>query len=276
MAFASAAAAVNADGVALTPEEIYEHVEQEGERRLSRPLLELVSTAFVAGLDIVVGIAALGVAHHLVAAETGPGLGELAGALAFGSAFVLVVVGRSELFTENFLVPLAGVRTGGRRAWWKLAELWTVSPVFNLAGGLVLAFVVTSHGVLPDGTGEALVSVAGKVDDRSALAAFLSAVAAGALITLMTWMVEGVEALGVKVFCAWLVGFLLALGLFNHVIVVTLELAMGVRYGADVGVEDVVSNFFVAAAGNMIGGIGLVTLSRFSQARGGQRRASSS
>jgi formate/nitrite transporter FocA (FNT family) len=255
----------------LTPEEIYENVEQEGERRLSRPFVELVSTAFVAGADIVIGVIALAVTHHLVAADAGESLGELAGALAFGSAFVLVVLGRSELFTENFLVPLAGVRKGGR--WGKLAELWAVSPICNLAGGLVVIFIVTSHGVLPEGTGDVLVKLTETIDDRSVLAAFLSAVAAGALITLMTWIVEGVEALGVKVFTAWLVGFLLALGVFNHVIVVTLELAMGIRYGAGVGVEDVVSNFFVAAAGNMIGGIGLVTLSRFSQATGAQRRA---
>jgi formate/nitrite transporter FocA (FNT family) len=241
------------------PEEIYRRTEEEGRRRLSRPPLELAATAFVAGLDVVFGIVALGIATH----EAGP----LAGAVAFGVAFVFVVVGRSELFTENFLVPIAGIERGNRGSWLKLAELWTFSPVLNLAGGIALVLIVTTHGVLPDGTGDALVEVAQTLDENSAAAAFFSAVAAGALITLMTWLVEGAESMMVRIVTAWTVGALLALGTLNHVIVVTLELIAGIRYGADVGYGDVAANAGIAAAGNLLGGVVFVTLTRFGQAR---------
>jgi len=61
----------------------------------------------------------------------------------------------------------------------------------------------------------------------------------------------------------------LALGSFNHVIVVTLELIFGLRFGADVGiVGDVGLNFAIAAAGNLIGGMVFVTLTRTGQAIG--------
>lgn len=255
---------------APTPEEIYERTRKEGERRLSRPFLELAATAFVAGLDVVFGVVAMAVAHHLVAARFGPELGSLAGAVAFGVAFVFIVVGRSELFTENFLVPIAGLEGGGRRAWRKLTELWTLSPVFNLAGGAILILIVSSEGVLPEGTAEPIRETALTLDERDVAAAFLSAVAAGALITLMTWLVEGTESMGIRALCAWIGGALLALGLFNHVIVVTLELFFGIRYGADVGYGDLFGNLAIAAVGNMLGGILLVTVSRFSQARAAQ------
>lgn len=255
---------------APTPEEIYERTKKEGERRLSRPFLELAATAFVAGLDVVFGIVAMAVTHHYVAVRFGTELGSLAGAVAFGVAFVFIVVGRSELFTENFLVPIAGLEGGGRAAWAKLAELWTLSPVFNLVGGAILILIVSSEGVLPEGTAEPIREIALKLDDRDVPAAFLSAVAAGALITLMTWLVEGTESMGMRALCAWIGGALLALGLFNHVIVVTLELFFGIRYGADVGYDDLFGNLAIAAVGNMVGGILLVTVSRFSQARAAQ------
>jgi formate-nitrite transporter family protein len=92
---------------------------------------------------------------------------------------------------------------------------------------------------------------------------------AGALITAMTWFVEGQRSIGIRVTVAWIAGALLALGSFNHVIVVTLELIFGIRFGAHVPWSFVLTNFLLAAAGNMIGGIGLVTLNRFTQARSG-------
>jgi formate/nitrite transporter FocA (FNT family) len=85
----------------------------------------------------------------------------------------------------------------------------------------------------------------------------------------MTWYVEGQKSVGVRVTVAWTAGAILALGSFNHVIVVTLELIFGIRFGAHVPWTFVLENFFVAAAGNMVGGIGLVTLNRFTQARSG-------
>jgi formate/nitrite transporter FocA (FNT family) len=241
---------------AREPRQLYERTREEGKRRLDRGFLELAATSFVAGVDVVFGVIALGITSHLVSARGGPELGDLAGALAFGIGFVFVVAGRSELFTENFLVPITGLERGDRRSWFKLAELWTVSPIL----------VVTTHGVLPEGTGDALNGVVEKLDENGVAAAFMSAVAGGALITLMTWIVEGVQHLVVNVICAWVVGALLALGHFNHVIVVTIEYFFGLRFGASVGWGDALSNFGIAAVGNVIGGLLFVTLTRIGQA----------
>jgi formate/nitrite transporter FocA (FNT family) len=245
---------------APTPEEIYAKTKKEGERRLSRPPLELAATAFVAGIDVVFGVVALGVVDHH--------LGHVAASVAFGVAFVFIVVGRSELFTENFLVPIAGLDHRDRGSWLKLGELWTLSPVFNIVGGFLVILVATAHGVLPDGTGESIVKVTQHLDENSFWSAFGSAVIAGALITLMTWMVEGAADMTTRIVTAWICGALLALGTFNHVIVVTLEGFMGIRYGAPYGWGDLAGNFGTALVGNMLGGILLVTLTRMAQARG--------
>jgi formate-nitrite transporter family protein len=249
------------------PEEIFERAREEGERRLNRPLLELGSTALVAGVDVVFGIVALGTASALIAHRAGTEAGHFAGSIAFGLAFVFIVVGRSELFTENFLVPITALRRG-RLSVLKLAQLWTISPVLNLVGGTALILVLSSKGVLPKGAAPALVDVAERIGEFSHWSAFLSAVAGGALITVMTWMVEGVGTVGGRIAVAWIAGVLLALGSFNHVIVVTLELIFGMRFGADVGLDDTALNFAIAAAGNMLGGLLFVTLTRTSQAVG--------
>lgn len=67
---------------------------------------------------------------------------------------------------------------------------------------------------------------------------------------------------------AWIAGALLALGSFDHVIVVTLEMIFGIRFGAPIGWIDVAHNLGIAAAGNMLGGLAFVTLTRTSQAIG--------
>src|SRR3954447_20144978 len=172
---------------ARQPEEIYRETRREGRRRLARPPLELAATALVGGFDVAVGVIAYALAKASVA---GPA-GDLVGATAFGVGFVFIVVGRSELFTENFLIPVAGLEHRKLGSWLKLGELWSVALVFNILGGVLIAVVATSHDVLPKGTSGAFIRLADHITSRPTLAAFLSAVLAGALMTVMTWFVEG-------------------------------------------------------------------------------------
>ncbi len=249
------------------PHEMFAASRDEGERRLKRSSLELTTTSLVAGFDIVFGVIALAAATAAMTPHFGPEAAHLFGSLGFGIGFIFIVVGRSELFTENFLLPVTALRRG-KLSKLKLAKLWTISPIMNIAGGTALILIASSTGVLPEGSGTALVDVAEKVGQHGHWSAFLSAVAGGALITVMTWMVEGVGTPGGRIAVAWIAGVLLALGAFNHVIVVTLELIFAMRFGGDVGLDDVALNFVIAVAGNMIGGVLFVTLTRTSQAIG--------
>jgi formate-nitrite transporter family protein len=257
------------------PEDIYERTKEEGKRRLERPILEEISTAVAAGWDIAVGVITLGFVGTTLHQFFGINGAHFFASIAFGIGFVFIVVGRGELFTENFLVPIAGLDNGGDGPTLKnLAKLWLISPIFNILAGLVIALIVSVHGVLPEGTATPIVDAAYKIHANHTLALFMSAIFAGSLITAMTWFVEGMETMGTRIVVAWIVGTILALGGLNHVIVVTIELIFSIRFGSHIPWDFVLGNFALAAAGNMIGGIGLVTLNRLTQGRaGGSARA---
>ena len=251
------------------PEQIYARAREEGRRRLARPVLELAATALVGGFDVAFGVVALGLAAGAVAGSVRPELAHLVGALAFGIGFVFVVVGKSELFTENFLVPVAGLDRRSRASWLKLGELWSGALVLNLVGGVTLALIVTSKGVLPRGSQGELARLAERITSHSWTAELVSALVAGALMTLMTWFVEGAaETTGVRVVMSWIAGTLIALGTFNHAIVSTIELVFGMRYGAAVSIGDLFRNLGLAVGGNLVGGLMLVTFARTAQAVG--------
>jgi formate-nitrite transporter family protein len=248
---------------AREPEEIYEETRKEGRRRLSRPLPELAATALVGGFDVAFGVAA----YALAANAFGGPAAHLAGALAFGVGFVFIVVGRSELFTENFLIPVAGLERDKARSWLKLAELWLFALVLNILGGLALALILTSEGVLRRGANRPLVDLTEHIVGYSTLTSFLSAIIAGALMTLMTWFVEGAaESVGVRIVMAWITGTLIVLGTFNHAIVSTIEIVFGMRYGADVDLSQLFANLGLSVGGNLVGGLGFVTFARTVQA----------
>lgn len=258
--------------VAPSPQDMYERSALEGERRVSSSLLEMVSTGFIAGFTIVFGVIALGITHALVAEPLGPELGKLAGALAFGIGLVFTVVGRAELFTENFLDPIAAIverRPGA--SWGGVARLWGIILALNLFGGGALALLVTVEGALPAGAPEALVDVANEIQRRDLLPSLTNAVAAGALLTLMTYLLQGTDSVTGRMVVAYLVGFFVALGPFNHVVVTTLHLFIGMQYGADVGMLDLARNALLSTGGNLVGGLLFVTLTLTARSVGSGR-----
>jgi len=251
------------------PEQIYARARDEGRRRLARPVVELAATALVGGFDVAFGVVAFALAAGAAAGSVRPALAHLVGSLAFGIGFVFVVVGKSELFTENFLVPVAGLERRSRASWLKLGELWIGTLLVNLIGGAALAIILTSKGVLPRTSHDELVRLAERLTSHAAVPGFLSAVVAGALMTLMTWFVEGAaESTGVRIAMSWIVGTLIALGTFNHAIVSTIEVVFGMRYGAAVSIGDLFRNLGLAVGGNLVGGLLLVTFARSAQAAG--------
>jgi len=80
--------------------------------------------------------------------------------------------------------------------------------------------------------------------------------------------VEPPGSVGGRIVASRVVGALLALGSLHHVSVVTLDLVFGIRYGAHYDWLCVLLNCAVATAGNLIGGLLFVTLTRTGQAPG--------
>ena len=235
-------------------EEAFDRLVQEGDDRLSRPLLPLLATGFLGGVDVGIGVLAYLVVKH----ET---QNSLLGALAFTIGFVALLMARSELFTENFLVPVTAV-VAGRGSIGQLARLWGVTLALNLAGGFVVAGMVAA--ALPDVRPTAV--EAGShyyaqlgVSWRS----FFLAVLAGTVITLLTRMQHATDDLGVKLVPAVLMSFVLVAGqLFHSVLDSILMFAGLLSGGADYNWADWFAALLWSAFGNLVGGLVLVTAVR--------------
>lgn len=252
--------------VAPSPNEIYARAVDEGRRRLDMPAIEQITTAFIAGVTIVFGIVALGVVEAMVAPTLGDGVGAAAGALAFAIGLVFLIVGRTELFTENFFDPVAAaIRSPGARDVSRLGVLWSTTLVFNLVGGGVLVAIMTVDGALPHGSSDVLVKIAEEIATKSWPATLARAVLAGALITLLSYLLEASTSVASRILVAYMVGTFLALGPFDHVIVSALHVLFGIWLGGPVGYGDLVASLGLATFGNLVGGLFLITFTHAAQ-----------
>lgn len=254
--------------VAPSPNEIFKRAAKEGRRRLNMPLLEQVATGFIAGVTIVFGIIALGVVEALLKPDFGDGLAAVGGALAFAVGLVFLIVGRTELFTENFFGPVAvAFQQERRRVWFQLGRLWVTILILNLIGGMVLTAIMSVPGALPTGSAETLVTLAEDIADKTPLATLARAVMAGALITLLSYLLEACDTVAARISIAYMAGFVLALGPFDHVVVSALHLLFGIFLSDAVSYTDMAANIGLATLGNLLGGILLITLTHTAQVR---------
>lgn len=256
----------------FSPDEIFERAADEGERRLDQSLLELVATSFIAGFTIEFGIVALGIVEGLVGSQSGHS-GRIAGALAFGPGIVFLVVGRTELFNENFVDPTAAVVDRPVTSpLWQLVRLWTVTLAFNLLGGAVLGIVFTVEGVVGPAAATVLSEFAVERVTRGPVTVFASAIAGGALVSLGSYMLAALDGESSRIIVSYVVGFLLALGPFDHVVVVVLHVLLGFGFGATVALGELATLMSIVTAGNLVGGLGLVTFTHTAQVVGARER----
>jgi len=233
-------------------EHAFDRLVAEGRERLERPFLALMSTGLLGGIDVGTGV----LAYLVVLEHTGDKV--LAG-LAFSIGFVALLLARSELFTENFLVPVTAVIARHGR-WSALGRLWGTTVVTNLVGGLLMMWILMT--ARPDLHAAAIEAGTHYADLGVNLESLCLAILAGAVITLMTRMQHATESLGVNLVPAVLFGALLAGAQLFHCILDSLLMFAAMIAGADFGVGTWLVAFLWSALGNMIGGIGLVTAIR--------------
>ena len=234
-------------------EDAFDRLVAEGRERLARPLLPLVTTAFVGGVDVGIGV----LIFLVVKAQTQNGL---LAALAFTVGFVALLLARSELFTENFLVPVtAVVARAGTVA--QLLRLWVVSLAANLVGGLVMAAMIVA--ALPGVRATAVETGAHYAALGLNAQSFFLAVLAGLVITVLTRMQHASDSLGLQVVPAVMMSFVLVAAQLFHCVLDSIFLFAGILTGAaDYGWVDWVAALAWSALGNLVGGIVLVTAVR--------------
>jgi formate/nitrite transporter FocA (FNT family) len=227
----------------------FERTVADGEYRLSRSWRNLLATGLLGGLDVGIGILALLLVLH----ETGS---ILLGALAFGAGFVALFLAQSELFTENFLVPVAAV-TAQRGTVGQLLRLWIGTLSMNVVSGwLMMGLILAGHPELEAKARDLGAKYVAFPPGR----AFALAVLGGIVITLMTWMERATESMPAKLVVAISTAFLLIAGSLSHTVVASLLLFAALHAAAPFGYAEWVEVAGLVTAGNLVGGLGLVTL----------------
>ena len=237
------------------PEATFDRTVEEGSRRLNRTWPGLLATGAVGGIDVSLGVLGLALVEHATGSH-------LLGSLAFGIGFIALTLANSELFTENFLVPIAAV-VAGRSSAGRVIRLWGGTLVTNLVGGWVMM------GLIVAGVPEIKPTVVALGDHFArhpvSLQVFAAAILGGAVITILTWMQHSTESVPAKLIAAVSAAFLLSAGSLSHAIVVSLEMFGALQAGAPFGYWAWARTVTVAIGGNIIGGVGLVTLLRLVQ-----------
>ncbi|CAG4907133.1 formate/nitrite transporter family protein [Acidithrix sp. C25] len=228
----------------------------EGRRRIFRRMVPLLATGFVGGIDVGTGVLALLLVEYTTHSKL------LAG-LAFSVGFIALALARSELFTEDFLIPVSTVIA--RQAQFRgLIRLWIGTLVGNLAGGWIFSWLIIAG--FPSLRSQAIVSGSYYVDLGLGIRAMVLAIIGGTVITLMTWMQHGTEQTSGKIVAAVTGAFLLGAAGLNHAIVNSLLMFAALNTGhAPFGYLQWAETAGWAAIGNIIGGVGLVTLLRIVQ-----------
>ncbi|WP_144763203.1 formate/nitrite transporter family protein [Curtobacterium sp. 9128] len=230
----------------------FEATVEEGAERLQRTVRATLITGFFGGLEVGLGV----MAYLAVLHQTDDHL--LAG-LAFGIGFIALHLAHSELFTENFLMPIAAVvaREGSVA---QLVKLWGGTLVANLVGGWVFMWLLVQ--AFPQWHDTLTEAARHYVDAPFGLQSIVLAVLGGSTITLMTRMQQGTDSDPAKLVAAVAGGFLLAgLQLF-HSILDSLLVFGAIQSGAAITYGQWLGWFGYTLLFNVVGGVVLVTALR--------------
>lgn len=235
---------------------IHEIIRAEGEAELKRDVPAMIWSGLAAGLSMGFSFAVQGLLAQAFAQAVGA---EAIAAFGYTTGFLIVVLGRQQLFTESTLtavLPLV-TRKDGATAW-AVLRLWIVVLGANLAGTWIFAAAMAFGRPLPSEVLPSLAKLAHASMAQPVGATLLRAVFAGWLIALMVWLLPSARSarMFIIIALAWIVAF----AKLSHVVAGSTEAAYGVMTGA-AGIGDYFGRFLAPTLiGNIIGGASLVAL----------------
>jgi len=241
---------------------ILEQQIQQASEDLERPTKALFLSGFTAGMDLGLGPLLMVVLFTLMHGAPHAAR-ELLVASAYSAGFVFVVLGRSALFTEqttSAVMPVLARRTGVLQ----LLRLWAIVLVANLLGASVIAAIIA---FLAPRLGVADVSamhaIAGRLLAHDSLSIAASAVLAGWVMGLLSWLVVAARDTVSQLFIVWLTTFLIGIVGLHHCIAGTVEVLMAVLTPGGPPLAEFWRFLGLAILGNAVGGSVFVALLKF-------------
>jgi formate/nitrite transporter FocA (FNT family) len=264
---ADAAHNAPANGVRLTAAEIFAVAVQTGEDELKRSSAGLALSGIAAGLGM--GLTGLGSAA-LVAATGATGTrATLIAALLYPLGFIVVVVGRAQLFTENTLFPVVLV-LDRRRHLRNTLRLWAVVFFANVLGALLFAVLAIKTSALQPDVRSALTEIGARTTAGSFGGLFWAGVLGGWIIALMAWLVSAARFTMGQVMLIYLMTFVVGAAHLAHCIAGSGE-ALSAALAGHVSAGSYLLWLAAATLGNTVGGVLIVSLLNYGQVIGSGR-----
>lgn len=245
--------------------EIFEHVTQSGRDELSRPTIALIFSGFAGGIGM--GLTGLGVALMISYLGDSP-TAQLISFAFYPVGFIVVIIGRAQLFTENTLYPVVLI-LDERRHVLNTLRLWAAVFVSNVAGAIFVGWLLMKTGALSPNFADALAGLGLHAAEGHFTLIFAKGVIGGWLIALVAWLVTASHWTIGQVAIIWLLTFIVGAGHFSHCIASSAEIMAAVLSG-----HLHYANYFQwllpATLGNIVGGVAIVSLLNYGQVRIGK------
>jgi formate/nitrite transporter FocA (FNT family) len=241
---------------ALAAHVVHEVVRSEGEHELGRTAASLLWSGVAAGLSM--GFSFLAEAELQAALPDAPWR-PLVAAFGYTVGFVIVVLGRQQLFTESTITAVLPVLMHRNLSTLgKLCRLWGLVLVANVVGtwgfASLLAFARPFH---PD-VAPALAELAAQTTSQGFGHTAVEGVLSGWLIALMVWLLPSAKS--TRFWVVIFITYVVAISRLPHIIAGSGEAAYGVLTGASTFSRYVMSFFVPTLLGNCLGGVVLAAL----------------
>jgi formate-nitrite transporter family protein len=240
---------------------IYEIVRKLGDEEMARPVTSLWWSGVAAGLSISFGLLAQAILlTHLPDAPWRP----LITSFGYSVGFLMVVLARQQLFTENtitIVLPVMADLTPRNVA--LLGRTWAIVLVANFAGTLFAALFCTFTPVLTPELRDGMLEISRDLLGHGWLAMFFKGVSAGFLVAAMVWLIPSADTAQFHIIT--LMSYLISAGGFMHIVAGSMEAFLLVVNG-QLGLWAMITNFTVPVLlGNVIGGTALFALIAYAQ-----------
>jgi formate/nitrite transporter FocA (FNT family) len=243
---------------------IYEVIRRQGTEEIARPAFSLWWSGVAGGLSISFSLLAMAILEtHLPEA----GWRVLVTSLGYTIGFLIVILGRQQLFTESTITAVLPVlKDTTPDNLWQMARLWAIVLAANLTGTLFAAIFCSFAPVLPNELLEGMRSISRhSLNGHSWWEMVFEGVSSGFLMAAMVWMIPAAEML--KVYVIVLMTWLIAVGGFTHIVAGSVE-AFVLLVAGEWSIGTLLWQFLVPVLiGNIIGGTALFALLSYAQVK---------
>jgi formate/nitrite transporter FocA (FNT family) len=235
---------------------IHEVVREEGETELQRSGTALAWSALAAGLSMGFSLLTLALLQARLPATP---WADIISACGYTVGFIIVIMGRQQLFTESTLTAMLPLFVHRDRATFvKVMRLWAIVLIANLVGTALVARLLSLPGVFDPEVYHAMRVLGTGIVNGANVPAFVRAIFAGWLIALMVWVLP--SARSARLFVILFFTFVVGLGHFPHIVAGSVEAAFAV-YAGDATLGSCFTGFLLPTLiGNTIGGVALAAL----------------